>query len=109
MDLSSQSRFVRAAFVKMNPVSTDEEDESVSQFFYILNSVAQQRGCWQSDDGKYELQFILHVAMWQKEFTIIQHITIIKLQRLISMKKTWMEIHLLDFNKWRAYKFSKLI
>lgn len=63
MDLSSQSRFVRAAFVKMNPVSTDEEDESVSQFFYILNSVAQQRGCWQSDDGKYELQFILHVAM----------------------------------------------
>lgn len=54
-DLSSQSRFVRAAFVKMNSVSTDEENESVSQFFHILNSVDQQRGCCQLDDGKYEI------------------------------------------------------
>ncbi len=54
-DLSSQSRFVRATFVKMNSVSTDEENESVSQFFHILNSVDQQRGCCQLDDGKYEI------------------------------------------------------
>ena len=53
--LSSQSRFVRATFVKMNSVSTDEENESVSQFFHILNSVDQQRGCCQLDDGKYEI------------------------------------------------------
>ena len=32
-DLSSQSRFVRAAFVKMNSISGDGEKESVSQFF----------------------------------------------------------------------------
>ncbi len=44
-DLSSQSRFVRAAFVKMNSVSGDSEQESVSQFFHILGSVDQQRGC----------------------------------------------------------------
>lgn len=35
-DLSSQSRFIRAAFVKMNSVSKEEEKESVSQFFIYL-------------------------------------------------------------------------
>lgn len=54
-DLSSQSRFVRAAFVKMNSVSGDGEKESVSQFFHILNAVDQQRGCCELDDGKYEI------------------------------------------------------
>lgn len=53
-DLSSQSRFVRAAFVKMNSVSDTSESESVSQFFHILGSVDQQRGCCCGDDGKYE-------------------------------------------------------
>lgn len=54
-DLSSQSRFVRAAFVKMNSVSGDDEKESVSQFFHILNSVDQQRGCCVTEEGKYEI------------------------------------------------------
>lgn len=54
-DLSSQSRFVRAAFVKMNSVSGESEDESVSQFFHILGSVDQQRGCCELEDGKYEI------------------------------------------------------
>lgn len=54
-DLSSQSRFVRAAFVKMNSVSGEGEAESVSQFFHILNSVDQQRGCCELDDGKHEI------------------------------------------------------
>lgn len=54
-DLSSQSRFVRASFVKMNSVSGDTENESVSQFFHILNSVDQQRGCCKLDDEKYEI------------------------------------------------------
>lgn len=54
-DLSSQSRFVRVAFVKMNSVSGDTEKESVSQFFHILNSVDQQRGCCELDDGKFEI------------------------------------------------------
>lgn len=53
-DLSSQSRFIRAAFVKMNSVSK-EEKESVSQFFHILNSVEQQRGCCELDDGIFEI------------------------------------------------------
>ena len=54
-DLSSQSRFIRVAFVKMNSVSGEDENDSVSQFFHILNSVDQQRGCCQLDDGKYEI------------------------------------------------------
>jgi len=54
-DLSSQSRFVRAAFVKQNSVSGETEEESVSQFFHILESVAQQRGCCEVGDGKYEI------------------------------------------------------
>lgn len=54
-DLSSQSRFVRAAFVKMNSVSGDSEAESVSQFFHILGAVDQQRGCCDLGEGKYEI------------------------------------------------------
>lgn len=54
-DLSSQSRFVRAAFVKMNSVSGTSETESVSQFFHILGSVDQQRGCCDLGEGKYEV------------------------------------------------------
>ena len=54
-DLSSMSRFVRAAFTKLNAVSGDSEAESVSQFFHILGSVEQQRGCVYLGDGKYEI------------------------------------------------------
>ena len=44
-DFSSMSRFVRAVFTKMNSVSGEQEEESVSQFFHILSAVRQQRGC----------------------------------------------------------------
>lgn len=54
-DLSSQSRFVRVAFTKLNSVSGDSEVESVSQFFHILGSVDQQRGCCEVADGEYEI------------------------------------------------------
>ena len=53
-DLSSQSRFVRAAFVKLNSQSGSSEAESVSQFFHILGAVDQQRGCCDVGDGKFE-------------------------------------------------------
>ena len=54
-DLSSQSRFVRVAFTKMNSVSGDSESESVSQFFHILGSVDQQRGCCDIGEEKFEI------------------------------------------------------
>jgi len=52
-DLSSQSRFVRAAFTKLNSLCT--EDESISQFFHILDSVSQTRGCCRLKDGSCEM------------------------------------------------------
>ena len=54
-DLSSQSRFVRAAFVKMNSVSGESETESVSQFFHILGAVDQPKGCCEIEKDKYEV------------------------------------------------------
>ena len=54
-DLSSQSRFVRVAFTKLNSVSGESEAESVSQFFHILGSVDQQRGCCDVGEGKFEI------------------------------------------------------
>lgn len=53
-DLSSQSRFVRVAFVKLNSISGDSESESVSQFFHILGAVDQQKGCCDVGEEKYE-------------------------------------------------------
>ncbi len=60
-DLSSTSRFVRAAFTRMNSVCGESEEESVSQFFHILGSVEQQRGCVRrkepSESGKKEEKY----------------------------------------------------
>ena len=54
-DLSSASRFVKAVFTKMNSISGDTESESVSQFFHILTSVEQQRGCVHMGNNEYEI------------------------------------------------------
>ena len=54
-DWTSPSRFVRAAFVRMNAGSGDSEEESVSQFFHMLDSVAHPRGCVHMGEGKYEI------------------------------------------------------
>lgn len=54
-DLSSMSRFVKATFTKMNSCSGDTEEESISQFFHILGSVEQQKGCVVVGKGKYEV------------------------------------------------------
>lgn len=57
-DLSSGSRFVKAAFTRLNSVSAPDELSSVSQFFHILHSVDQPRGSSRfgtPDDPKYEI------------------------------------------------------
>lgn len=46
-DLSSASRFVRAAFTLHNSKCNEDEASSISQFFNILGSVVQQEGCAQ--------------------------------------------------------------
>ena len=54
-DLSSASRFARVAFTRLHAMSGESEKESISQFFHILGSVDQQRGCCEVADGKYEI------------------------------------------------------
>lgn len=54
-DLSSPSRFVRAAFVRLNSVWGDAEEEKVGQFFHMMDAVAQPRGCCRLENGAQEL------------------------------------------------------
>ncbi len=54
-DWSSQSRFVRATFVKAHARAEDSEEACVNQFFHILESVEQSRGCCEVSDGTYEV------------------------------------------------------
>lgn len=65
-DLSSQSRFIRVAFTKLNSLSGESEAESVSQFFHILGSVDQQRGCCEVEEGKYEITIYTSCCNAQK-------------------------------------------
>lgn len=53
-DMSSGSRFVKAAFTKMHSKCELEEEKAVSQFFHILNSVCQQRGLTETTPDHYE-------------------------------------------------------
>ena len=54
-DLSSASRFVRVTFTKLHARSGEGEADSVGQFFHILGSVEQTRGCCELENGKYEI------------------------------------------------------
>jgi len=53
-DLSSNSRFVKAVFTKLNSLAGQNESENISQFFHILGSVEQQRGCTLVRENEYE-------------------------------------------------------
>lgn len=64
-DLSSTSRFARVAFTKLHSISGDSEAESVSQFFHILGSVDQQRGCCEVAEGKYEIT--IYTSCWNAQ------------------------------------------
>lgn len=52
-DMSSSSRFVRAAFMKLNAVKPESEEDSVGQMFHILGSVECPEGAMKVGD-KYE-------------------------------------------------------
>jgi choloylglycine hydrolase len=54
-DWSSQSRFVKAVFVKMNSMCQDSERSCVNQFFHILDSVSFPRGCVELDNAMLEI------------------------------------------------------
>ena len=72
-DLSSASRFARVAFTKLNSVSGSSEKESVGQFFHIMGSVDQQRGCCEVADGKYEIT--IYTSCWNADRGIYYYTT----------------------------------
>ena len=53
-DFSSASRFIKATFVKYKSKSGSGENESVNQFFHILDSVAMPKGCVLVHNNQYE-------------------------------------------------------
>lgn len=72
-DLSSASRFARVAFTKLHSVSGESEAESVGQFFHILGSVDQQRGCCEVAEGKYEIT--IYTSCWNAQRGIYYYTT----------------------------------
>lgn len=54
-DYSSSSRFVKAAYLKLNSVCKDSEADSVSQFFHILGAVSVPNGCVKLPQDDYNV------------------------------------------------------
>lgn len=72
-DLSSASRFVRAAFTRNNSRSGSSEAESVGQFFHILGSVEQTRGCCEVAPGKFEIT--IYTSCWNAQTGVYYYTT----------------------------------
>lgn len=54
-DVSSMSRFVRAAFGCAHAVCADDEASAVGQFFHLLTSVGMVRGLCRTDAGTWDI------------------------------------------------------
>lgn len=72
-DLSSASRFVRAAFVRANAQKERTEAENVGQFFHILGSVEQQKGCCEVREGEYE--YTIYTSCWNAQKGVYYYTT----------------------------------
>lgn len=73
-DFSSSSRFVKAAYLKLNSVCKDNEIDSVTQFFHLLGSVFVLGGC---------------VKIPQKEYNITTYSSCINADKGIFYYKTY--------------------
>lgn len=54
-DNSSSSRFIRAAFNKLNSSCNEDEESSVTQFFHILDSVTMIQGTTMTKESKSDI------------------------------------------------------
>ena len=54
-DVTPPARFVRAAFNKSNSVECSNENEAISQFFHILDSVAMLKGTVLTKENKLDM------------------------------------------------------
>ncbi len=53
--LSSVERFVRAGFTTANSMAKKTDEDTLTQYFHIMQSVAQSNGCDQTSDMLYEI------------------------------------------------------
>ena len=72
-DLSSGSRFVRAAFVRANSRSGESEAARVGQFFHILGAVEQQKGCCEVRPGEFE--HTIYTSCWNAQRGVYYYTT----------------------------------
>ncbi len=72
------SRFVKAAFTRLNSVSGESESESISQFFHILGSVEQQKDYVILEMKTMNTRFILLAAIQIKGSITIVRMKIVK-------------------------------
>lgn len=72
-DPSSPSRFIRAVFTRLNSRSDPSESESISQFFHILGTVVQPRGCVRLDNG--QLQYTIYTSCCNTDLGIYYYTT----------------------------------
>ena len=72
-DLSSGSRFVRAAFVRANSRSCENEAARVGQFFHILGAVEQQKGCCEVRPGEFE--YTIYTSCWNAQRGVYYYTT----------------------------------
>jgi len=72
-DLSSSSRFAKVAFTRANSHAGEGESESVSQFFHILHSVEQQKGCTFISEDLYE--YTIYTSCYSTNDAVLYYTT----------------------------------
>ncbi len=99
-DLSSASRFARVAFTRNNSCSGNSVAESVGQFFHILGSVEQARGCCEVAPGKFEIT--IYTSCWDAQTGVYYYTTY--LDRRINA----VDIHRAGLNGSGLVRYSML-
>lgn len=99
-DLSSASRFARVAFTRNNSSSGNSVAESVGQFFHILGSVEQARGCCEVAPGKFEIT--IYASCWDAQTGVYYYTTY--LDRRINA----VDIHRAGLNGSGLVRYSML-
>ena len=72
-DLSSPSRFVRAAFGRANAAPGETEEERVTQFFHVMDTVSQVKGLARA--GKEGFAYTVYTCCWDASREIYYYTT----------------------------------
>ena len=88
-DLSSQSRFVRAAFTKLNATAGSTEEENVNQFFHILELSSRRRAAAGPRTETAKRPSIRPAATRTKESTTTPPMAVIRLPQCSCARQNW--------------------